>query len=107
MHRALPVARRDKAVHTMVIRTPRGVGRALRLRTGVCVAAAVTVLTLELLLSPIALSIAGRPVDCLAFNAWLSDLPASRATSCCSANSNFRQTRRLSGRPISIFGNAS
>jgi hypothetical protein len=76
MHRALPVARRDKAVHAMVIRTPRGVGRALRLRTGVCGAAAVTVLTLELLLSPIALSIAGKPVDCFALNAWLSELPA-------------------------------
>ena len=76
MHRALPVARRDKAVHAMVIRTPRGVGRALRLRTGVFVAAAVAVLTLELLLPPIVLSIARKPVDYFAFNAWLPELPA-------------------------------
>jgi hypothetical protein len=76
MHRALPVARRDKAMHTMVIRTLRGVGRALRLRTGVFVAAAVTVLTLELLLPPIVLSMARKPVDYFAFNAWLPELPA-------------------------------
>jgi len=52
MHRELPVARRDKAMHTMVMRTLRGVGRALRLRTGVFVAASVAMLTLELLLPP-------------------------------------------------------
>ena len=76
MHRALPVARRDKAMHKMVTRTLRGVGRALRLRTGVFVAAAVAVLTLELLLPPIVLSIARKPVDYFAFNAWLPELPA-------------------------------
>jgi hypothetical protein len=59
-----------------VIRTLRGVGRALRLRTGVFIAAAAGVLALELLLPPVVLSIVRKPVDYFAFNAWLPELPA-------------------------------
>jgi hypothetical protein len=59
-----------------VIRTLRGVGRAVRLRTGLFIAAAAGVLTLELLLPPVVLSIARKPVDYFAFNAWLPELPA-------------------------------
>ncbi len=59
-----------------MIRTLRGVGRALRLRTGVFIAAAAGVLALELLLPPVVLSIVRKPVDYFAFNAWLPELPA-------------------------------
>jgi len=59
-----------------VIRSLRGVGRALRLRTGVFIAAAVGVLALELLLPPIVLSVVRKPADYFAFNAWLPELPA-------------------------------
>ena len=63
-------------MHRIVIRTLRGVGRALRLRTGVFVAAVVAMLTLQLLLPPVVLSIARKPVDYFAFNEWLPELPA-------------------------------
>jgi hypothetical protein len=63
-------------MHRTVIRTLRGVGRALRLRTGVFIATAAGVLALELLLPPIVLSIVRKPVDYFAFNAWLPELPA-------------------------------
>ncbi len=59
-----------------MIRTLRGVGRALRLRTGMFIAAAAGMLALELLLPPVVLSIVRKPVDYFAFNAWLPELPA-------------------------------
>ena len=65
-----------EALQSTVIRTLRGVGRAVRQRTGVFIAAAAGVLALELLLPPIVLSAARKPPDYFAFNAWLSELPA-------------------------------
>ena len=63
-------------MYRTVIKTLRGAGRALRRRTGVFIATAAGVLTLELLLPPALLSIARKPVDYFAFNAWLAELPA-------------------------------
>jgi hypothetical protein len=63
-------------MYRTVIKALRGAGRALRLRTGVFIATAAGVLTLELLLPPALLSIARKPVDYFAFNAWLAELPA-------------------------------
>jgi len=63
-------------MHTTVIRVLSGIGHTLRLRTGLFIASAAGVLTLELLLPPLVLSIVRKPVDYFAFNAWLAELPA-------------------------------
>ncbi len=58
-----------------VIRTKRGIAGALRSRLGVFVAVATGVFALDIFLPPAVLSIARKPLDYFAFNAWLPQLP--------------------------------
>ena len=53
-----------------------GIAGALRARPGVFAAVGLAVLALELFVPPVLLSIARKPVDYFAFNAWLPELPA-------------------------------
>src|SRR5262245_50853905 len=58
-----------------VIRIRRGIAGALRSRWMVFAAVSAGVFALELLLPPAVLSIARKPFDYFAFNAWLPELP--------------------------------
>src|SRR5436189_6263635 len=58
-----------------VIRIRRGIASALRSRPGVFVAVTTGVFALDVLLPPAVLSIARKPFDYFAFNAWLPELP--------------------------------
>ena len=64
-----------------VIRIGRGIGDAVRSRPGVFIAVAISVLALELLLPPAVLSVARKPIDYFAFNAWLPEFPGYLFTS--------------------------
>jgi len=57
------------------IRIWRGLGTGLKARAGLFVTLAAVVLALEVLLPPLVLSAARRPVDYFTFNPWLSELP--------------------------------
>ncbi len=58
-----------------VIRSQRGIAGALWSRPGVFVAVATGVFALDLFLPPAVLTIARKPCDYFAFNAWLPELP--------------------------------
>jgi hypothetical protein len=58
-----------------VVRIGRGICGALRFRPGVFVAVAGGLFALDLFLPPALLSIARKPLDYCAFNAWLPELP--------------------------------
>lgn len=57
-----------------VRRTLAGVGRALRARPGVFAGVAMAVFVLDILVPPVLLSIARKPVDFFTFNPWLPKL---------------------------------
>jgi hypothetical protein len=59
----------------MVMTALRGVAAAVRARVAVFVAVAVGVLALDILLPPVVLSLARKPVDYFTFNPWLKRLP--------------------------------
>jgi hypothetical protein len=59
----------------MVMTAFRGVAAAVRARVAVFVAVAVGVLALDILLPPVVLSLARKPVDYFTFNPWLKRLP--------------------------------
>ena len=58
-----------------VIRILRGIAGAVRNRTGVFIGVTAVVFALDLLLPPALLSVARKPFDYFAFNAWLPELP--------------------------------
>jgi hypothetical protein len=58
-----------------VAQSGRGVARAVRARPGSFAAAAAATLALSILLPPLVLSLARKPVDYFTFNPWLSRLP--------------------------------
>jgi hypothetical protein len=58
-----------------VIRILRGIAGAVRNRAGVFVGVTAGVFALDLLLPPALLSLARKPFDYFAFNAWLPELP--------------------------------
>jgi hypothetical protein len=60
---------------TALTRIWRGIADALRSRPGVFISVATGVLALDLFLPPALLSIARKPFDYVAFNAWLPELP--------------------------------
>ena len=60
----------------VMIRIRRGIAGALRSRPGVFVSFATAVFAFDLFLPPAMLSIARKPADYFAFNAWLPELPA-------------------------------
>jgi hypothetical protein len=60
---------------TALIRMGRGVRAAVRGRPGVFVGVGLLVLALDLLVPPLVLSVARKPVDYFTFNPWLSRLP--------------------------------
>ena len=53
----------------------RGIAAGLRARSGVFLAVAAGVIALEVLLPPVVLSVARRPIDYFTFNPWLPELP--------------------------------
>ena len=57
------------------MRTWRGIAAGLRARWGMFLTVASGVLALEVLLPPVVLSAARRPVDYFTFNSWLPELP--------------------------------
>ena len=56
-------------------RAPRGIAAAVRQRTAVFVVVALTVFAMDIVVPPIVLSLARKPVDYFTFNAWLVKLP--------------------------------
>jgi hypothetical protein len=58
----------------------RGIGAALRQHPGVALIAAASVMLLSILLPPLVLSLARRPVDYFTFNPWLRRLPGYLAS---------------------------
>jgi hypothetical protein len=60
----------------MIGRTARGIGQAVRARWGVFALVAIVALALHVLVPPIVLSLARKPVDYVAFNAWLPNVPS-------------------------------
>jgi hypothetical protein len=63
------------AVMRAVARSARGVARAVRARPGAFAAAAAATLVLSVVLPPLVLSVARKPVDYFTFNPWLRRLP--------------------------------
>src|SRR5204862_6214239 len=59
----------------------RGVGRAIRARPAVVALVAVGVVTLDVLLPPLVLSVARAPWTFFTFNPWLKSVPAYLASS--------------------------
>jgi hypothetical protein len=56
-------------------RTLRGIGSALGQRWGAFLIVALTVFCMDILVPPIVLSLARKPVDYFTFNSWLANLP--------------------------------
>lgn len=65
----------------IVWRALSGIGTAIRARPGTFVGAAAAVFLLDVLLPPIVLSLARKPVDYFTFNPWLPKLPEFVASS--------------------------
>jgi len=63
------------AVLRAIGQSSRGVARAVRGRPGAFTAAAAATFALSLLLPPLVLSVARKPLDYFTFNPWLSRLP--------------------------------